>query len=438
MERGMGRSFGLFVSFVAFGLLTACGGGSGGSSGGTVVKTPTIYVQPATLDFGGVTVQSSQDKTFWVQNKGAADLTIGTIAQPGSPFSISSDTCSNSTLKQYQTCSVNLHFSPASQGLSGYTLSIPSNATNPGAGKISCSGEGYGLSVWINQVKTAGTCPSPEISTDVTVNDPIGSIGLTTLLLSNFKLSETGIPIDPAKITIMNNQASPVSVVLALDWSESVYNIVSELGTAAKSFIDLLGASDEAAVWKFNDTIVSYPTYPPSYFVASDASGKADLKTFIDTALPLVTGTRLYDAVFESVERAAQGSNSKRVVIVLSDGFEANGTTPSTIKTVDEVINNAKQKGIPVFTIFYTDPNYNGGGFGNPQILQRLADETGGKYYDSANADLAVIFQQISNVLSNKYTLKYRSSKCTGTFALDVRVDYNGLYGQDTRTVTFP
>jgi hypothetical protein len=104
---------------------------------------------------------------------------------------------------------------------------------------------------------------------------------------------------------------------------------------------------------------------------------------------------------------------------------------------LDQVIANAIQKGVPVFTIYYVDPVIGASSDGYRQNMQRLATETGGQYYDALTADFASIFQQISNTLSNKYTINYTSSTCSGIISLDVRVDWNGLYGQDPRTVSF-
>jgi hypothetical protein len=84
------------------------------------------------------------------------------------------------------------------------------------------------------------------------------------------------------------------------------------------------------------------------------------------------------------------------------------------------------------------DPVHLGGNYGKPEIMQQLANETGGQYYNApTGADFASIFQQIANVLSNKYTLTYTSSMCPGTVSLDVRAELNGLYGQDSRAISF-
>jgi VWFA-related protein len=428
------------VNIIAVGILcllhmTACSGGGGGG-GGDVSSTPNIVLSQSTIDFSGVVLDNSADSVIQVKNTGNANLTIGDITQPNLPFNVSNDSCSNKTLAPSQTCSVNVHFSPTSQDLFTGTFSIPSNDPDTGALNISLKGSGYGLNAWISQVNT-DACPSPEISIDVNVNDPKGVINLNTLALDAFTLFENGIPINPQTITLTNLQPSPVSVVLTLDRSTTTNNVSQVLSAAAKSFIDQLNVSDEVAICNFNNLIDFYPLSSP-YFIPGDDSGKIDLKAHIDL-FSVAQGTRFYDAVFQSIDRAAQGNKGKRAVIVLSDGVASTGTNPAIVTTIDEVIANAQQKGIPVFTIFYVDPNMAGGSFGNPQLMQRLAQETGGQYYNSGTADLTAIFQQISIVLSNKYTLKYKSaSSCAGTINLDVSVESNGLIGKDSKNISFP
>ena len=109
---------------------------------------------------------------------------------------------------------------------------------------------------------------------------------------------------------------------------------------------------------------------------------------------------------------------------------------------LDQVIAYANEQGIPIFTIYYVDKDYilytpeeKANGLLN---MQRLAGETGGEYYNGLTADLTKVFGQIANVLSNKYTLTYTPSVCSGTFSLDVQVELdNGLYGIDSATIIF-
>src|SRR4030042_3497064 len=304
----------LAVIFYLF-FLTACGGGGGGGTSETP-KNPNIYLAQSTIDFGGIVMDNNEDRSFYIKNTGNANLNIGQISSPALPFSISSETCSNKTLTPNQTCSLIARFSPTVQGPITGALTIPSNDPDSSAVNVTLSGEGYGLNVWINQINSAG-CPS-IMSVDVTVTDArnIGPLG--PLTAGDFILKQNG---QQQAITVSPLELSPVSVVLALDMSISLTAAIDEIKTAGKYFVDQLGDTDEAAICKFKNEVEIYPV-PPDYFIQTTTTGKNALKAYIETAFYAVSGTAFYDAVFQSIDRAALGlgTTGKPAVIVLSDG----------------------------------------------------------------------------------------------------------------------
>jgi hypothetical protein len=166
------------------------------------------------------------------------------------------------------------------------------------------------------------------------------------------------------------------------------------------------------------------------------------LETYIGNTdeASLTDGTVLYDAVHDSIDRAFAGTKGKKAVIVLSDGVDNPQHTETN--TLASVIAYAKLKGIPVFTIFYVDLAYYPDA--TPAIMQKLANDTGGQYYNSGNSsELSGIFQQIFNMLSDKYTLTYTPS--TGCSGSDIPVKVQAtdesaepLYGLDSRTINLP
>jgi VWFA-related protein len=333
------------------------------------------------------------------------------------------------TLAPAQTCSLTVRFSPtttAHLGIVNGTLRINSNDPNASTVDVSLGGTGYGLNVWINKIVTA-QC---EANVDVTVTDPTNN-NILALTQSNFTLSENGQQVQSFTASQIAYPA-PVTLLLALDWSESTINVRPQLKAGAESFINLFSSQDLAGICKFASTVEFYPNPLPP-FIAADASGKTSLNSYIYGDPSIGLNTSLYEAVYQSIDKVAQ-ETGKRVVIVLSDGHEVSSGT----YTLAQVIASAKSNGIPIFTIYYNDPQYQGGNYGKPEIMQQLANETGGQYYNApTGADFASIFQQIANVLSNKYTLTYTSSMCPGTVSLDVRAELNGLYGQDSRAISF-
>jgi VWFA-related protein len=430
----------LVACYAIFGLtiflFMGCGSGGGGNSESSS-PTPNIYASKSSLDFGGVVLNESVDQTVEITNTGNANLNIGQISNggPTPPFTIPADgdVCSNKTLTPSQKCSLRVRFAPTVQASFAGTISIPSNDPDSSVVTINMQGEGYGLNVWINKVSPSNC----QGIIDVTVTDPAspGTL-LDSLTAQNFKVYENGVPVEGITATAIEHP-SPVSVVLGLDFSTSEVGVIDIIRAAANSFINQLNDEDFAAICKFSGNI---GFYPDTLFLPTDNTGRSTLSSYINGSFPIGSGTLLFTALRQSIERAAQGTTDKRAVVVLSDGIADADSTG-----IDQVIAYANQQRIPIFSIYYVDPNYTS--FTPEQIangllnLQRLAGETGGQYYNGLTADLTEVFAQIANVLSNKYTVTYNSPTCAGTNSLDVEAYWdNGsivLYGADSATITF-
>jgi hypothetical protein len=107
---------------------------------------PDISVTPTSHDFGSLDVGSSSPaQTFTVNNTGNAELLIGTISLTGtntSEFSIQSDNCSSQAIAPLGTCTVDIVFSPTSEGLKIANLSIPSNDPDTPQSYVQLTGVG--------------------------------------------------------------------------------------------------------------------------------------------------------------------------------------------------------------------------------------------------------------------------------------------------------
>ena len=411
-------------------MLLACGSGGGGDAP-PPAPAPNIAITPSTYSFDGTALYNNVERAFEVRNTGNANLIIRQVSAPNAPFSITSDTCSSSTVTPSQTCSLRVRFTPTSQGTFNGAFSISSNA---GSVNVTLSGVGRGLNVWVSQVTP--NCPS--VMVDVTVTNPANPSELLIDLISdNFALYQNGSR--QSINTTTNTHPAPVTLVLAIDKSESIYDSRALVIGAATSLISNLGDGDWAAICNFYLTRQFFPDPSPLFYEGTQA-GKNSLIANINEAWQIISGTALYDAVYESVQRAVNGDpTTQKAVIVISDGVDTSidGGVGSA-RTIDQVIADAVQKGIPVFTVFFVDPNYSGGGYGNTLVMQRLAQETGGQYYYGNTANLNDVFQQISTTLNNKYTITYTPSTCSGTVSLDVDASWQTLTGRGSRTVTLP
>lgn len=91
---------------------------------------PNIFVNPTTVQFGFIPVESVRRQTVWVTNQGQADLLIGSIGQHNpleQPFTLTVDTCSETTLVADAHCSLEVTYTP--EILQDYqgSFDIPSN-----------------------------------------------------------------------------------------------------------------------------------------------------------------------------------------------------------------------------------------------------------------------------------------------------------------------
>jgi YD repeat-containing protein len=107
---------------------------------------PDISVSPISYNFGNVNIGStSAAQTFTVSNTGTVNLVIGTITLTGtnaSEFSKPSDSCSGQTVAPSANCTVQVVFSPTSEGAKSANLSIPSNDPDTPTLNVSLSGVG--------------------------------------------------------------------------------------------------------------------------------------------------------------------------------------------------------------------------------------------------------------------------------------------------------
>ncbi|HMY75889.1 MAG TPA: NF038122 family metalloprotease, partial [Blastocatellia bacterium] len=143
--------------------LTSSGGGGGG---------PIISVEPASLDFGSVTINSTSDRTLTVRNTGTAALDVTGITSSNSRFSVTSGTSFNVAAGGQQ--SVTVRFGPTASGAQTGTLSIAGNA---------------GSNPTTVQLRGEGTQPTPTCPTvSGTVTPSSGAIG-TSLTITGQNLT---------------------------------------------------------------------------------------------------------------------------------------------------------------------------------------------------------------------------------------------------------
>jgi Ca-activated chloride channel family protein len=220
---------------------------------------------------------------------------------------------------------------------------------------------------------------------------PVG--GLTR---DDFEISEDG---KPQKIAVFEKESStPLSIVLAIDGSESVLSNDKLEREAAKHFVKaLLREQDELDLMDFSDSVRE---------VVSFTNDKKRIETGLND-IEHGASTALYDAIYLAAQRLGTtrvDNGRRRVMVLITDG----GDTAKRTEYM-QALEQAQRAGAMVYSIIivpiYADAGRNTGG---EHALIQMADDTGGKYYYVQDPqDLEPAFSHVSDDLRTQYLLGY-------------------------------
>ncbi len=213
---------------------------------------------------------------------------------------------------------------------------------------------------------------------------------------NDFEISEDG---KPQKIAVFERETStPLSIVLAIDASESVLRNERLEKEAAKHFVKaLVRDQDELDLMDFADTvreIVPFTNQPKRI-----AAGLNELQRGAATAL--------YDAIYLAGQRLQSTSATdgrRRVVVLITDGGD---TVKGALYT--QALEQVQRAGAMVYSIIivpvYADAGRNTGG---EHAVIQMAEDTGGKYYYVEDPkDLEPAFRHVSDDLRTQYLIGY-------------------------------
>jgi Ca-activated chloride channel homolog len=424
--------------------VAGCGGGGGGSSASPAplppAGSPTIQVLPSSFDFGQVTTNNvPAPLEVTIRNTGTAGLNVSAIsllAPSGSPFGLTLNAgtkpCGGSaaSVAAADSCTVQVTFQPPTAGPFSSTLQITSNAQGSPTVTVPISGTSAAvtsLTLRINQLEPS--CPSPATTAYVSVIDQ-GGFPLLGLTAPNFSASQNGMNVPITSAAFVEAAYTNVAIAALLDFSKSLRDQPVAFADMKAGFSNLFGSlkpNDVAEVIRFateNEVTQIFTT---------DVTA---LRTAIDLPFDKGDGTRLYDTIFLGIDHVANSQTTtypgyRGVVIVATDGINELPPTAPSVHTLQQVIDNAKSKNVPIFTI----------GLGasiNSSVLNQMATETGGLFYQAnTSQNLATIYQQIAPLLfAKQYVVKFNPLPRTSSLTLSAGL--SGISGNDTRSLTCP
>lgn len=224
-----------------------------------------------------------------------------------------------------------------------------------------------------------------------TVTDANGA-PVTDLKMDDFSITEDGVP---QKLALFEQQSeAPLSIVLAIDASQSVGKDIKILTGAARKFAaSILRPQDRLSLYQFSEIVRELVPFTSD--MRRINRGIANVR--------VGSGTALYDAIYLGGQTLAR-REGRKVLVVITDG----GDTTSSVD-YHEAVRAAQQSDALVYSIIDVPITASAGrNTGGEHALIQLSKDTGGKhYYADTESDLNAVFAQISKELRTQYLLGY-------------------------------
>lgn len=283
------------------------------------------------------------------------------------------------------------------------------------------------------------------------------------LTKENFQIFEENVP---QEIAYFSNEEQPFTVALVLDMSYSTTFKISEIQSAAISFIAQLRPKDKVTVISFDGEV---------HMLAEPTGDRQILQRAVRSARISRTGTSLYDAVDLVVNNRLKRINGRKAIVLFTDGVDTTSRRSNDLRNLSDALESdalvypirydtfndvqaMKNKPVIVpptkppgslppqnpFPFPFPVPTTSGGGTATPgtagttgaeykraeEYLNEMANRTGGRIYQAENTgNLALAFSKIASELREYYSLGYypKDDAKTGKIRrLKVRVDRVG------------
>jgi Ca-activated chloride channel family protein len=196
-------------------------------------------------------------------------------------------------------------------------------------------------------------------------------------------------------VIIQKDQGYEISLILDASGSMEQMNKFGIVKNIVSDFIDKR-PHDKLGLTIFAD--FAYVAIPLTY----DKKSIKRLLEKIDVGIAGTQRTALYEALFMSSKLFKDSQAKEKIAILLTDGVDNAGTIP-----LDVAIKTAKKYGIKVYVI-----GVGGRGDYNPVILQEIAKETGGEFFEADSVEklkrIYTVINQLekSEIKADKYIKK--------------------------------
>jgi VWFA-related protein len=259
------------------------------------------------------------------------------------------------------------------------------------------------------RVTGAGAQQDPTFSSDVQVVNLLATVRnkkneiLRDLNKDDFQVLENG---SPQSIRYFTRESDlPLTIGLLVDTSMSQVKVLDAERGASLRFLDevLRENKDHVFIMQFDLTVQTRQPLTGSRKELNEALAFVDTPTRNQLRSQYGGGTLLFDAVVDSSQEIMKKQQGRKALIVMSDGGE-NGSEA----TLTDAIEAAQRAETLIYTILFSD-----GSYGNDRgLMQRLAKETGGGYFEvSKKLTIDQVFALIQEDLRSQYSIGYVSDR---------------------------
>jgi Ca-activated chloride channel homolog len=199
----------------------------------------------------------------------------------------------------------------------------------------------------------------------------------------------------PQTLEMFSGDEVPASVGFLIDNSNSMRPNRDRVIASAVEFAKHSHPKDEVFVVTFNEHV--RPAFGP---VVVGEMNMGEFGSSMSQAITARGMTAIYDGILDGLRRVGHGQHTRQVLIVVSDGDDN-----ASRATLDEVIKQVHESDATIYTIALIDPLTREG---DPGLLSRLAQATGGESYRPRRVEeIGSAFERIARDIRSAYTLAY-------------------------------
>ena len=253
----------------------------------------------------------------------------------------------------------------------------------------------------------------PEVRLQFSVADEHGRL-LTSLSAGDFRVFDNQSAVSHIR-QFSRLDDLPLQLGILLDVSDSVQKTASREKLATRFFVQqvLRPQTDRAFLMAFAADV---KLWQPS------TGDPTALRQALERIQQSGYTTNLYDSLFSGCysqfPQLAENNVAQRVIVLFSDGEDT-----GSLHGVRDVIALAQRYEIQIFALSIHAKRRSTLG---DEVLQRLADETGGRFYVAASEkDFPGIFTEMEQQMRTQYAISFLPQKQTPGFH-SVRLELNG------------